>query len=35
VARTLGRLPSRDVAELERIVLAWREEARSAAAEGR
>jgi DNA-binding MarR family transcriptional regulator len=35
VARTLGRLPSRDVAELERIVLAWREEARSAAAGGR
>jgi DNA-binding MarR family transcriptional regulator len=35
VARTLGRLPSRDVAELERIVLAWREEARSAAGGGR
>ncbi|KAA2236237.1 MarR family winged helix-turn-helix transcriptional regulator [Salinarimonas soli] len=33
VARTLGRLPAGDVAELERIVLAWREEARSAAAE--
>ncbi len=33
VARTLGRLPSRDVAELERIVLAWREEARAAASE--
>ena len=28
VARTLGRLPDRDLAELERLVLAWREEAR-------
>jgi DNA-binding MarR family transcriptional regulator len=33
VARTLGRLPEADVAELERIVLAWREEARAAASE--
>ena len=32
VARTLGRLPPRDLAELERIVLAWREEARAAEA---
>lgn len=29
VSRTLGRLPARDLAELERIVLAWREEARA------
>ncbi len=29
VARTLGRLPGADVAELERIVLAWRAEARA------
>lgn len=29
VGRTLGRLPPRDLAELERIVLAWREEARA------
>jgi len=28
VARTLGRLPDRDLAELERLVLAWRKEAR-------
>lgn len=28
VRRTLGRLPARDLAELERIVLAWRDEAR-------
>jgi MarR family transcriptional regulator, organic hydroperoxide resistance regulator len=33
VARTLGRLPDRDLAELERIVLAWREEARAAEGE--
>jgi DNA-binding MarR family transcriptional regulator len=33
VARTLGRLPGRDLAELERIVLAWREEARAAESE--
>jgi DNA-binding MarR family transcriptional regulator len=33
VHRTLGRLPPDDVAELERIVLAWREEARAAASE--
>jgi DNA-binding MarR family transcriptional regulator len=32
VERTLGRLPDADVAELERIVLAWREEARGAMA---
>ena len=31
VARTLGRLPPGDVAELDRIVLAWRDEARAAA----
>jgi MarR family transcriptional regulator, organic hydroperoxide resistance regulator len=30
VTRTLGRLPDRDLAELERIVLAWRDEARAA-----
>ena len=30
VARTLGRLPEGDLAALERIVLAWREEARAA-----
>jgi MarR family transcriptional regulator, organic hydroperoxide resistance regulator len=29
VARTLGRLPGRDLAELERVILAWREEARA------
>src|SRR4051794_37186242 len=29
VARTLGRLPPADLLDLERIVLAWREEARS------
>lgn len=29
VERTLGTLPERDLAELERIVLAWRERARS------
>lgn len=28
VARTLGRLPEGDLASLERVVLAWREEAR-------
>ena len=28
VARTLGRLPEADLASLERIVLAWRQEAR-------
>lgn len=28
VRRTLGRLPAQDLAELERIVLAWRDEAR-------
>ena len=28
VARTLGRLPGADLAALERVVLAWREEAR-------
>jgi len=32
VSRTLGRLPDGDLAELERIVLAWREEARREAA---
>ena len=30
VERTLGRLPAADLLELERVVLAWREEARSA-----
>ena len=30
VARTLGHLPDCDVAELERIVLRWRDEARAA-----
>ena len=30
VRRTLGRLPPEDLADLERIVLAWREEARAA-----
>lgn len=29
VARTLGTLPSQDLAELERIVLAWRDRARA------
>ncbi|MCF4128981.1 MarR family winged helix-turn-helix transcriptional regulator [Methylobacterium sp. SyP6R] len=29
VARTLGRLPPGDVAELERVVLAWRDAART------
>lgn len=29
VARTLGSLPSEDLADLERIVLAWRERARA------
>ena len=29
VARTLGRLPPGDVAELERVVLAWRDAARA------
>ncbi|GJD48833.1 hypothetical protein OPKNFCMD_1559 [Methylobacterium crusticola] len=29
VARTLGHLPARDVAELERVVLAWRAAARA------
>ena len=33
VTRTLGRLPDRDLATLERIVLAWREEARAAESE--
>jgi DNA-binding MarR family transcriptional regulator len=33
VRRTLGRLPPQDLADLERIVLAWREEARAAEAE--
>ena len=32
VRRTLGRLPPQDLADLERIVLAWREEARAAQA---
>ena len=32
VARTLGRLPPADLAELERIVLAWRDLARADAA---
>ncbi len=32
VRRTLGRLPPEDLADLERIVLAWREEARAAEA---
>src|SRR3954454_8195050 len=30
VERTLGRLPAADLLELERVVLAWREEARAA-----
>ena len=30
VRRTLGRLPERDLAELERLVLAWRDQARLA-----
>lgn len=34
VASTLGRLPGRDLAEFERIVLAWRELARAAAPQG-
>lgn len=33
VARTLGRLGPADLAELERLVLLWREEARAAEAE--
>ncbi|HEX8665252.1 MAG TPA: MarR family transcriptional regulator [Beijerinckiaceae bacterium] len=32
VRRTLGRLPPQDLADLERVVLAWREEARAAQA---
>ena len=32
VRRTLGRLPHDDLAELERVVVAWREEARAEAA---
>ena len=32
VRRTLGRLPPQDLADLERVVLAWREEARAAEA---
>jgi DNA-binding MarR family transcriptional regulator len=32
VRRTLGRLPHDDLAELERVVVAWREEARAAEA---
>ena len=32
VRRTLGRLPHNDLAELERVVVAWREEARAEAA---
>lgn len=34
VRRTLGRLPAQDLAELERIVLAWREAARADEADG-
>lgn len=34
VRRTLGRLPAQDLAELERIVLAWREAARADEAGG-
>lgn len=34
VQKTLGRLPTADLAALERLVLAWRDEARRAAEEG-
>ena len=29
VAQTLGQLPTEDLAELDRLVLAWRERARA------
>lgn len=34
VAETLGRLPQRDLAEFERLVLSWREQIRRVAATG-